>query len=305
MLSYILRRTAQMVIVVFGVVTLTFFMLRLAAGDPARLMNPPGTPEDVVQQIRERLGTDRPLHIQYFDYLASLAQGDMGKSFHGETTVREMVLKALPNTLMLGAVTIVVTSTVGALLGVAAALNPNGLVDRLVLMYVTIGQSTPNYWLGVILVLIFAIRLRWLPAIDLTGPKSFVLPVATLAISLSPVLIRSVRQSFMETMGEDFIRAARARGLPERRVLFVHALKVAAAPLITLIGLQAGIVLGGAYVVESIFNWPGIGKMTLEAMASRNFPAIQGGVLTTAIVFVLANFVVDLIYAVLDPRIRY
>jgi peptide/nickel transport system permease protein len=294
-----------MVIVVLGVVTLTFFMLRLAAGDPARLMNQPGTPEDVAQKVRERLGTDRPLHVQYFEYLIGLTRGDLGTSFHGETTVREMVLAALPNTLILGAVTIVITSTLGALLGVVAALRPNGLIDRLVLMYVTIGQSTPNYWLGVILVLVFAIRLRWLPAIDLTGPKSFVLPVVTLTISLSPVLIRSVRQSFLETMGEDFIRAARARGISERRVLFVHAMKVAAGPLVTLIGLQAGIVLGGAYVVESIFNWPGIGKMTLEAMASRNFPVIQGGVLTTAVVFVLANFMVDLVYAVLDPRIRY
>jgi ABC-type dipeptide/oligopeptide/nickel transport system permease component len=157
----------------------------------------------------------------------------------------------------------------------------------------------------VVLVLVFAIRLRWLPAIDMTGPQSFILPVATLAITLTPLLIRAVRQSFLETLGEDFVRAARARGLSERRIRYVHTLKVAAIPLVTLIGLQAGFVLGGAYVVESIFNWPGLGKLTLDAIASRDFPLIQGAVLVVAVVFVLVNFAVDLLYTVLDPRIRY
>ena len=154
------------------------------------------------------------------------------------------------------------------------------------------------------LVLIFSLRLGWLPAIDLEGPESFVLPVATLAVALTPVLIRTIRQSFLETLGEDHVRAARARGIPERRVILVHGLKVAALPLITLVGLQAGLILAGSYVVESIFNWPGIGKLTLDALAGRNFPMIQGGVLVAAVAFVLVNFVVDLTYAALDPRIR-
>jgi peptide/nickel transport system permease protein len=294
-----------MVLVVLGVITLTFFVLRLAAGDPARLMNKPGTPEDVVQKVRERIGTDKPLLVQYRNFLLSLARGDLGTSFHGEQPVLDTVLQRLPNTLALGVVTMVIASAIGLVLGIAAALRPNGPVDRIILLYVAIAQSTPNFWLGVILVFVFAIRLRWLPAIDLTGPKSFVLPVTTLVVTLTPLLIRAVRQSFLETLGEDFMRAARARGLSERRVLLVHGLKVAAIPLITLIGLQAGFVLGGAYVVESIFNWPGLGKLTLDAMASRDFPMIQGGVLVAAVIFVLVNFVVDLVYATLDPRIRY
>ncbi len=243
--------------------------------------------------------------MQYQHFLFDLVRGDLGTSFHGEQRVLDTVLQRLPNTLALGAVTMAIASVIGLVLGIAAALRPNSLVDRLVLLYVAVAQSTPNFWLGVILVLIFAIRLRWLPAIDLTGPTSFVLPVATLVVTLTPLLIRAVRQSFLETLGEDFIRAARARGLSERRVLLVHGLKVAAIPLITLIGLQAGFVLGGAYVVESIFNWPGLGKLTLDAMASRDFPMIQGGVLVAAVIFVLVNFVVDLVYAALDPRIRY
>src|SRR5919106_881463 len=228
-----------MLLVVLGAATLTFFVLRLAAGDPARLVNPPGTPEEIVTQVRERLGTDEPL------------------------------------------------------------------LDRVILVYVAVAQSTPNFWLAVVLVLVFAVELQWLPAIDKAGPESFVLPVTTLVVMLTPVLIRTVRQSFLETLGEDHVRAARARGLSERRVLLVHGLKVASLPLVTLLGLQAGFVLAGAYVVEFIFNWPGIGKLTLDAINSRNFPMIQGGVLAASVSFVLVNFVVDLVYGALDPRIRH
>jgi ABC-type dipeptide/oligopeptide/nickel transport system permease component len=158
--------------------------------------------------------------------------------------------------------------------------------------------------LAVVLVLIFTFELGWFPAIDMTGPKSFVLPVATLSVTLTPILIRTVRQSFLETLNEDFVRAARARGIPEHRVLLVHGLKVAALPLVTLIGLQAGFVLAGSYVVEFIFNWPGIGKLTLDAVASRDFPVIQGAVLVAASAFVVINFLVDMLYSLLDPRIR-
>lgn len=294
-----------MALVVLGTVTLTFFLLRLAAGDPARLVNPPGTPEDVVTQVRERLGTDEPLLVQYKSFLLDLAQGDLGQSFHGDQSVRDEVLNAVPNTAALAAVTIVIASTLGLLLGLLAALYANRLPDRVILIYVAVAQSMAAFWLAVVLVLVFSIELQWLPAIDLTGPESFVLPVATLVITLTPVLIRSVRQSFLETLGDDHVRAARARGLPERRVLFVHGLKVASLPLVTLVGLQAGFILAGAYVVEVIFNWPGIGKLTIDAINSRNFPMIQGAVLVAAIGFVLVNFVVDVVYSLLDPRIRH
>jgi ABC-type dipeptide/oligopeptide/nickel transport system permease component len=304
LIGRVLRRTAQMVLVIFGVVTVTFFVLRLTAGDPARLMNPPGTPERIVQNVREELGTDQPLLAQYGQYLAGLLRGDLGTSFHGSQPVREEVARTLPNTLALGGLAILVSSILGIILGIAAALRPNGIIDRTILVLVSLGLATPNFWLAVVLVLIFTFKLGWLPAIDMTGPQSFVMPVATLSVTLTPILIRTVRQSFLETLTEDFIRAARARGVPERRVLLVHGLKVAALPLVTLIGLQAGFVLAGSYVVEFIFNWPGIGKLTLDAVASRDFPLIQGGVLVAATAFVVINFLVDLLYAALDPRIR-
>jgi ABC-type dipeptide/oligopeptide/nickel transport system permease component len=305
MAGRIVRRTAQMLLVVLGAATLTFFVLRLAAGDPARLINPPGTPEEIVTRVRQQLGTDKPLLVQYKDYLVDLAHADLGTSFHGEQSVGEAVVEAVPNTLALAGVTIVIASILGLLLGILAALHANRLVDRLILLYVAVAQSTPNFWLAVVLVLVFSIHLRWLPAIDLRGPESFVLPVTTLVVMLTPVLIRTVRQSFLETLGEDHVRAARARGLSERRVLLVHSLKVASLPLVTLVGMQAGLVLAGAYVVEFIFNWPGIGKLTLDAINSRNFPMIQGGVLVAAVGFVVVNFVVDLVYSTLDPRIRH
>ncbi len=304
MAGRLLRRTAQMVLVIFGVVTATFFVLRLTAGDPARLMNPPGTPERIVQSVREELGTDQPLFNQYADYLKGLPRGDLGTSFHGSQPVREEVMNALPNTVALGGLAIFVSSIIGIVFGIAAALRPNGLIDRSILILVSLGLATPNFWLAVVLVLIFTFELGWFPAIDMTGPNSFVLPVATLSVTLTPILIRTVRQSFLETLNEDFVRAARARGIPEHRVLLIHGLKVAALPLVTLIGLQAGFVLAGSYVVEFIFNWPGIGKLTLDAVASRDFPVIQGGVLVAASAFVVINFLVDMLYSFLDPRIR-
>jgi peptide/nickel transport system permease protein len=304
MLRYAFQRTAQMAIVVFGVVTLVFFILRIASGDPAHLMNPPGQQEEIVQLTRERLGTDRPILVQYGEYLLDLTRADLGSSFHGGQPVLEEILKAAPNSALLALVTIFFSSTIALVIGIAAALQVNKWFDRLVLVYVSLALATPSFWLAIVLVFFFSVRLRWLPAIDMEGPQSFVLPVTTLVVALTPVLIRTVRQSFLETLGDDHVRAARARGIPEHRVILIHGLKVAALPLVTLIGLQLGLILAGSYVVEFIFNWPGIGKLTLDAVASRNFPMIQGGVLVAALAFVIVNFLVDLTYAALDPRIR-
>ncbi|MFQ5948556.1 MAG: ABC transporter permease [Acidimicrobiia bacterium] len=304
MIGRVAIRAGQMLLVALAVVTITFFVLRITTGDPARLVNPPGTPENIITQTRQRIGTDKPLLVQYGDYLWRLAQGDLGTSFRGAQPVREAVLEALPNTLALAGITVVLGAAVALVLGGAAAWRPNSLLDRAVLTYTALAQATPAFWLGVVLVLFFSLRLGWLPAIDLTGPKSFVLPVTTMVVTLSPILVRTVRLSFIETLGEDFIRAARARRIPEWRVFLVHSLKIAALPLVTLIGLQMGFLLAGAVVVEAIFNWPGIGKLILDALASRDFPMIQGGVLVAAVVFVVLNFLVDFVYTALDPRIR-
>jgi ABC-type dipeptide/oligopeptide/nickel transport system permease component len=304
MLAFALHRTLQMALVILGVITLTFFAIRLVPGDPARIMEPPGTPESVLDITRQQLGTDRPLTQQYLSFLGDLLHGDMGTSFRGGRPVASTVLDSVPNTLALGFISMAITTVIAFALGIAASRKPNGFFDRITLMLSSVAQATPGFWLGVMLALLFAVNLRWFPAVGNVGWKSYVLPVATLVISLLPLQIRAVRQAFIETMGEGFVRAARARGLSERRVLGVHIMKVAAIPLITLIGLQAGYVLGGAVVIESIFNWPGIGNLTLQAISQRDFPMIQGTVLITAVVFTLINFCVDLTYAALDPRVR-
>lgn len=299
----LLIRLGQMVLVVLAVVTIAFFVLRIATGDPARLVNPPGTPEDIIAQTRERIGTDKPVAVQYFEYLWNAAQGDLGTSFRGAQPVASAVFSALPNTLALAGITVVVSAALAVALGAVAAWRPSGLLDRLILGWVAIAQATPAFWLAVLLVLVFSLNLRWFPAIDMGGWRSFVLPVTTLVVTLSPVLIRTARQSFIETLREDYIKAARARGLPSWRVFTVHGVKAASLPLVTLIGLQLGFLLAGAVVVEAIFNWPGIGKLILDSLASRDFPMIQGGILVAAVVFVVLNFVVDMLYAVLDPRV--
>jgi peptide/nickel transport system permease protein len=305
MTSYIFQRTLLMIVVIFGVVTVTFFAVRLVPGDPARLMEPPGTPESVIKVTRERIGTDKPIPEQYVTFLSNFVRGDLGTSFRGGRPVMETVIDAVPNTLVLGAVSMIITTVLSFAIGIIAAMRPNGWFDRIALIFSSIAQATPSFWLGVMLALLFAVELRWLPAIGMEGPKSFVLPVATLVISLMPLQIRAVRQSFIETMGEGFVRAGRARGLDETRILGIHVMKVAAVPLVTLIGLQAGYVLGGAIVIESIFNWPGVGNLALQAIQQRDFPMIQGTVLVIAVVYTVVNFLVDLTYAALDPRVKF
>lgn len=303
MVLFVLRRTAQMLLVVLGVVALVFFLLRLS-GDPARLMNAADASEEVIAATRERLGLDEPVYMQFLYFLRGVFTGDLGQSFFGNFTVTEVVMAALPNTIMLAAATIFTSTLIALILGIGAALARGTLFDRAVQVYVALAQATPNFWLAVVLVLIFSVQLGWLPAVDFTGPESFVLPVATMTVMLTPILIRTVRQSFLEILNQDYIRAAKARGIPQRKILTVHTLKVASLPLITLIGMQLGVVLAGSYVVEVIFNWPGIGKLAIDSLSSRNFPMVQGAVLVAAVVFVLVNFVVDLLYSVLDPRVR-
>lgn len=304
-LRFLLRRSAQALFVIFGVACVTFFVLRLVPGDPARLLVPPGSSEEVVENIRRQLGTNLPLFDQFWIYIVGLLQGDLGTSFRHERPVLELVLGAFPATLALGAVTIAVALAISVPLGIAAAAKPGSWIDRLSLIIAMIGQSLPNFWIGVMLVLFFSIRLQWLPAIGNGSPAAYILPVITLAAVLIAALLRTVRQSMIEALSEDYVRAARARGVPWRRILFVHALKNAAIPLITVLGIQVGFVLGGAFVVELIFNWPGVGLLALQAIATRDFPVVQGVVMAVAVVFVLANLLVDVAYAYLNPRVRY
>ncbi|HEX2249652.1 MAG TPA: ABC transporter permease, partial [Gemmatimonadales bacterium] len=210
----------------------------------------------------------------------------------------------LPATLALASTTMLTAVVVAVPLGIVAAYRSGGILDRAILMFSLAGQSVPNFWLGVMLVLVFAIRLQWFPAIGMEGPGSIVLPTLTLALILVAILVRTVRQSMLEALNEDYVRTARAKGMPETKVVLVHALKNAAIPLVTILGLQVGFVLGGAFVVELIFDWPGVGLLALEAIDTRDFPVVQGVVILVAAVFTFANLAVDIAYAYLNPRVR-
>jgi peptide/nickel transport system permease protein len=304
MIAYILRRLVQSVFVIFGVACVTFLVLRLVPGDPARLMVPPGTSEKVVDSLRRELGTDQPLIVQFGRFLGGLLQGDLGESFRQGRPVLELVLEALPATLALATTTMLTAVLVAVPLGIVAAYRSGGILDRVILMFSLAGQSVPSFWLGVMLVLVFAIRLQWFPAIGMAGPGSIVLPTLTLALILVAILVRTVRQSMLEALNEDYVRTARAKGMPETKVVLVHALKNAAIPLVTILGLQVGFVLGGAFVVELIFDWPGVGLLALEAIDTRDFPVVQGVVILVAAVFTIANLAVDIAYAYLNPRVR-
>jgi peptide/nickel transport system permease protein len=304
MVAYILRRLLQSAFVIFGVACVTFLVLRLVPGDPARLMVPPGTSEKVVDSLRQELGTDQPLIVQFGRFLGGLLQGDLGESFRQGRPVLELVLDALPATLALASTTMLTAVLVAVPLGIAAAYRSGGILDRVILIFSLAGQSVPNFWLGVMLVLVFAIRLQWFPAIGMGGPRSIVLPTLTLALILIAILVRTVRQSMLEALNEDYVRTARAKGMPETKVVLVHALKNAAIPLVTILGLQVGFVLGGAFVVELIFDWPGVGLLALEAIRTRDFPVVQGVVILVAAVFTFANLAVDIAYAYLNPRVR-
>lgn len=301
---FLLRRLAQALFVIFGVACVTFFVLRLVPGDPARLMVPPGSSEEVVEAIRVKLGTNLPLFEQFWVYLTGLVQGDLGTSFRYERPVLNLVLSVFPATLALGGVSILFSVLVALPLGIAAAANPGRLVDRLVLVLAMAGQSLPNFWIGVMLVLFFSIQLHWLPAVGNESAAAYILPVMTLSAVLIATLVRTVRQAMLEALAEDYVRTARAKGVPWSRILFVHALKNAAIPLVTVLGLQTGFVLGGAFVVELIFNWPGVGLLALQAISTRDFPVVQGVVMLVAVVFVITNLLVDVAYAYLNPRVR-
>jgi peptide/nickel transport system permease protein len=215
-----------------------------------------------------------------------------------------IVLRAYPATLALAAAAMLTALVVSIPLGILAALRRGGLLDRMVLVLSVAGQSLPNFWVGVMLVLLFAVDRPWFPAIGMDGWRSFVLPTATLALVLVAVLIRTLRQSMIEALGEDYVRTARAKGLASWRIVLVHAFKNALLPFVTVAGLQVGFILGGAFVVELIFNWPGVGRLALEAIQARDFPLVQGVVILVAAAFILANLLVDLIYAGLNPRVR-
>lgn len=306
MAQYIIRRLLQAVLVVFGVVTAVFFLLQLT-GDPVRLMVGEGASEEDIANIRHQLGLDRPLHEQYLAFLGNAIQGDFGQSVRQRgRPAMAIVLDRYPATLRLASLALGFSVLTATVFGVISAVKRYSVVDNVVMLLALVGQSMPNFWLGIMLILVFAVQLGWLPSQGYGegSLKYLLLPTLTLAAPGLARLTRLVRSGMLDVLGQDYVRTARAKGLRENGVLFGHALKNAAIPLVTIIALDLGALLGGAVVTEQIFAWPGVGLEVVLAINGRDFPVVQAAVFVVATSFVLINLAVDLLYTWLDPRVR-
>ena len=306
MTQYIIRRLWQSVIVVFGVVTVVFFVLQLT-GDPVRIMMGETASEEDIQNVRRQLGLDRPIHEQYVTFLAKAVQGNFGDSIsqRGQPAM-QIVLNRYPATLQLAFLALAFSVILATIFGVISAVQRYSVLDNVVMFLALIGQSVPNFWLGIMLILLFAVQFGLLPSQG-SGDgnvRYLILPMLTLAAPGLARLTRLVRSGMLEIMSQDYVRTARAKGLRDQRVIFGHALKNAAIPLVTVIGLDMGALLGGAVVTEQIFAWPGVGLEVIMAINGRDFPVVQAAVFVVAVSFVLINLIVDLAYTWLDPRVR-
>jgi len=312
MWRYVLRKLVAAIPVLLGATLLAFLILRLSPGDPARLIAGEQASEEDVQVIRHTLGLDRPFAVQYARFLADLLRGDLGRSIRTGRPVREEIESRFPYTFELALTSLVLSVGVGVIAGVAAAVRPNTVYDYGATLGALAGISTPTFWLGLLLMLAFSYYLGWLPASGRGGPlwtldgmRSMAMPAVALGAPSAAIIARLMRSSLLEVLRQDYIRTARAKGLIHRIVIARHALRNALIPVVTVVGLRLGGLLGGAVITEQVFAWPGIGALIVTAIATRDYPIVQGAMLTTALVFATVNLAVDLLYALVDPRIRY
>lgn len=303
--AHIVRTLLLSLITLLGVSVLIFLMLRVLPGDPARVLAGLNASQEQVTKIRNQLGLDDSLPLQYWHFLSGIVQGDLGQSARTSRPVSTEIAVRLPATLILAVVATIIGSLVGVTAGVLAAVRRNTVLDHMVSSVAMMGVSMPVYWLGLLLILLFAVTLGWLPAAGSGQPLSIVLPAVTLAAFSTALVSRMTRASMLEVLGQDFMRTAEAKGAPPRTVIIKHGLRNAFIPILTVISLQFGALLGGAVLTETVFGWPGIGRLLVDSIGARDFAVVQGIVLVYAAAFILVNVVVDVLYVVVDPRIRY
>jgi peptide/nickel transport system permease protein len=303
--TYLLRRLGQSALTLAGVSILVFVILRVVPGDPAKMLLPEGAPQSAVDELSRHLGLREPLWVQYGIFLRSVVRGDFGQSFQYRAPAFRIVVERLPATIQLTLAAMALTVLVGVPIGILAAVRRGTGYDYAGTALAVLGQSLPNFWLGIMLILLFGVTLRWLPTSGFQGWSYLVLPSVTLAAFPTALVARLTRSSMLEIMEREYIRTGRAKGLGEGAVVLRHALKNATIPVLTVIGLQIGTLLGGAVITESVFAWPGMGKLTVDAIFFRDFPVVQTILILSATIFVVINLIVDLLYTVLDPRIRY
>lgn len=304
--QYILRRVAIAIPLILAIVTIVFVMLRVAVpGDPASVLAGDRATPEMIEAIRKDLGLDRPVPEQYVIFLTRLIQGDLGRSVRSREPVLSVIAKAFPFTFLLTIQSVTVGTLLGLIVGVITALKRGTWIDNAVMVVIVFFYAIPTFWMGLMLILIFSVGLRLLPVQGTGTWQHFVLPVVTLSIGQAALIGRLTRSSMIEVLSADYVRTARSKGLAERKVILVHALKNTLIPIITVVGLSVGGLLGGAVITESIFGLPGVGSVAIDAIGNRDYPMIQGTVMLVAIAFVFVNLIVDIIYGFIDPRIHY
>jgi len=301
---YILKRLFQALFVVIAVTLLVSYAIRLSGDPTAMLVSGGGAISEAdLQRIRAGLGLDQPFHMQYLNFLGGVIKGDFGNSFFGGTPVWTLIAQALPATLLLSFLSLVISFLISIPLGIHAAVKAGSWSDQIIRIFSLIGLSFPNFWLAIMLVLIFSIKLEWLPSSGFLVYQGIVLPCLTLALILSAINVRIVRSAMLETLSTQYILVSRAKGLKDCVVLYKHALRNCLIPLLTFVGLQFGDLLGGVVIVERVFNWPGMGSLAFDAISARDYPVLQGTITVLALMIVLTNLAIDLAYGIIDPRI--
>jgi len=305
MTHYIVRRLALSLFVLFGVSIVVFGLIHLAPGDPARLMLYDTAPEEEVQAMRKALGLDQPLYLQYWLFLSHAVRGDLGRSLYYKQPALDIILEHLPATAELTFAALLISLAVAVPMGIVSAVKRDSPWDYAGMLIATVGQATPVYWLGLMLILFFAVQLRILPTSGRGGIEHLILPSVALGAPLMALVTRMVRSGMLDILGEDYVRTARAKGLAERLIVLRHALRNILIPLVTIIGLQFGALLGGAVITETVFAWPGVGRLVVTAITARDYPLVQAATLLVSFYFVAINLLLDVLYVYIDPRIRY
>ncbi|HEY1468691.1 MAG TPA: nickel ABC transporter permease [Candidatus Acidoferrum sp.] len=304
MARHLLHRLLLTLPALWLVLTLVFLLIHIVPGDPVEQMLGEGAAPGQVAELRHSLGLDRPLPVQYGRYLWEVAHGDLGQSFKFQAPVRRVIFERYPATMQLAFLALLVCAAIAIPAGVISAHRRGHFTDRAVSVFTLFGLAVPNFALGPLLIVLFSIQLGWLPVSGRGGPRNYILPAATLGAALAAILTRMVRGAMLEELSSDYVRTARAKGLSTSAVLVRHALRNALIPIITILGLQFGTLLAGTIVTETIFSWPGIGRLTVQAISSRDYPLLQGCILVIALSYVLVNLLTDVLYSFIDPRVR-
>ncbi len=305
MRGYFLRRLLILIPTVIGAVTLVFFFLHMIPGDPVEVMLGETAQQADKEKLREELGLNLPLHIQYGRFVMGALRGDLGDSYFYRRPVVRVIAERVPATFELALAAFLVAGLIAIPLGIVSALREGTALDSASALFSLLGVSMPNFWLGPLLIILFSLKLGWFPVSGRGGLGSLVLPAVTLGTALAAILSRMTRSSLLERLGEDYLNVARAKGLPEWKVILKHALRNALIPIITIMGLQFGALLSGAIITENVFSWPGVGTLLINAIEARDYPLVQGCVLFISLSYVLVNLLTDLLYGWVDPRIRF